>query len=250
MGATLSASSIYLLDASSNAAPQDTQFFCGLSNSAEVIFSIPALPPGKYALATVRAEKAQTAWQLSLILQQMGGEWKLAGFIPRAATAAGHDGVWYWTQARQFAKQGQRWNAWLYYTEADALLTPVEFVSSPNRDKLHAEQMAAQPAELASGLSAEHPIIVASMIAGGQPYSVTALGVQESLDGKTLELAMHIAVGTLGDAAGVRGEGMDALQGMLKAHVELRGAFGGAWVYADAPGLSSFGMEFEPLPLQ
>ena len=44
----------------------------------------------------------------------------MAGLYPKPLTAAGHDGLWYWTQARALAKQGQRWNAYLFYREASA----------------------------------------------------------------------------------------------------------------------------------
>ena len=36
----------------------------------------------------------------------------LAGFYPKPLTAATHDGLWYWTQARQLEKGQQPWNAW------------------------------------------------------------------------------------------------------------------------------------------
>jgi hypothetical protein len=242
-GAKLSVTSLYLLDASGNAGTKDAQFFCSLNNSAEVIFNITMLPPGRYAMTTVRAQRDSAAWQLSFILQQQsGGEWKLAGFVPRAATAAGHDGVWYWKQARQYAKQSQRWNAWLYYGEADALLAPVEFMSSTNRDKLHGEQTEAMPKQMGgNGVSVEHPLSVGD-------YKFTAMGTQESADGHSLELAAHVAATEVGDPAAVRTRSQKALAALLAAYPELRGAFQGAWVYADAPGQSSFGIEFNPLP--
>lgn len=241
-GDTLSATGLYLLDASSNTAVKDVQFFCSLnSTAAEAVFSIPALPPGRYGFVTVRAQGVQTAWQLSFVLQQVNNVWQLAGFIPRAATAAGHDGLWYWTQARAYAKQGQRWNAWLYYTQADALLAPVDFVSSANRDKLHAEQADVAPPQVSNGLSADHPLALGT-------FTYTAIGTQESQDGKSLELAAHVTATDVSSPAAVRERSLQALQTLLAAYPELRAAFSGAWVYADAPGQSSFGIEFNPLP--
>jgi hypothetical protein len=208
-GDTLSVTNLYILDASDSTAAKDAQFFCTLSNSAgEVIFSIPALPPGRYAFATVHAQGTQSAWNLSFILRQSGkpgSTWQLAGFIPKSATAAGHDGLWYWTQARAYAKQNQHWNAWLYYAEADALLSPVDFVSSTNRDKLHAEQQSAQPPQLAAnGISAEHPLNTGSFL-------FPALGTQESLDGKSLEFAVHVTATDVSDPAAVRKRSAAAL---------------------------------------
>jgi len=245
-GDTLSVSSLYLLEVSadnnavSSVAASNTQFFCSLSNSTDVSFIFPVLLPDRYALAVVKAQGAQTAWQLSFVLQFNGGSWKLAGFYPRPATAAGHDGVWYWTQARSYAKQGQHWDAWLDYSEADALLTPVEFVSSSNRDKLHAEQTAAMPPALANGISPDHPLNVGS-------FAFTAIGTQESLDGKTLELAVHITATDVSNPTDVRARSLQALHALLVTYPELHVAFAGAWVYSDAPGQSPFGIEFNPI---
>jgi len=248
-GDALSISSLYILEvsapvntsAASGFVAGDRQFFCSLNNSADVEFTFPVMLPDRYALAIVRAQGSSTAWQLSFVLEQNGGGWKLAGFYSRAAMAAGHDGVWYWTQARQFAKQNQPWNAWLYYTEADALLTPVEFVSSSNRDKLHAEQTAVTPQPLqANGISAAHPLNT-----GG--FVFTALGTQESLDGKTLELAVHLAATDVSNPSAVRARSLQALHALLIAYPELHAAFAGAWVYSDAPGQSPFGIEFNPI---
>lgn len=242
-GDALTATGLYILDASGNTGTRDAQFFCTLHNStSEAIFSLPALPAGRYALATVRAQGLAATWNLSFVLRQSGSTWQLAGFIPRPATAAGHDGLWYWKQARIYAKQNQRWNAWLYYAEADALLSPVEFVSSTNRDKLHAEQTDAQPQPLvANGISTASPLTVAT-------FAFTAIGTQESLDGKSLELAVHVTATDVNNPAAVRERSAAALSALLYAYPELRMAFSGAWMYADAPGQSPFGIEFSPLP--
>jgi len=255
-GDALSVTSLYILDASSNTGAKDTQFFCSLNNSAaEAIFSLPALPPGRYALATVRAQGIQPAWNLSFVLRQSGSAWQLAGFIPKPATAAGHDGLWYWTQARLYAKQVEHWNAWLYYSEADALLAPVDFVSSTNRDKLHSEQTDAMPPPLQlNGISADHPLTLPEGTAASpvpaQSFAFTAIGTQESQDGKSLELAVHITATDVSKPADVRTRSMQALNVLLTAYPELHNAFAAAWIYADAPGQSSFGIEFNPLPVQ
>jgi hypothetical protein len=243
-GDALAVTGLYILDATSYAGTKDAQFFCTLNSStSEAIFSLPALPAGRYALATVRAQGAAATWSLSFVLRQSGGAWQLAGFIPRPATAAGHDGLWYWTHARLYAKQDQRWNAWLYYTEADALLSPVDFVSSTNRDKLHAEQQSAEPppALAANGISSAFPLILGT-------FTYTGISTQESLDGKSLELAVHVTATDVSDPAAVRQRSGTALSTLLAHYPELRNAFAGAWVYADAPGQSPFGIDFNPLP--
>ena len=250
-GDALSITSLYILEvsaapvdpsAASGFVAGDRQFFCSLNNSAaDVELTFPVMLPDRYALAIVHAQGSNTAWQLSFVLEQSGGAWKLAGFYSRPAMAAGHDGVWYWAQARQFAKQSQNWSAWLYYTEADALLTPVEFISSTNRDKLHAEQTAVTPTPLqANGISPAHPLNV-----GG--FAFTAIGTQESLDGKSLELAVHLAATDVSNPTDVRARSLQALHALLITYPELHTTFAGAWVYSDAPGQSPFGIEFNPI---
>ena len=246
---TLTVTSLYLLEVTesthtaASTVTADTQFFCTLSTSAEVSFTFPHLLPNRYAFVTVRAQGTQTAWQLSFVLQQTSKDWQLAGFYPRAAMAAGHDGLWYWTQARLYTKQNQHWNAWLYYSVADALLTPVEFVSSTNRSKLQAEQTDAMPQPLqANGISPQHPLT-----AGG--FDFTAIGTQPSQDGKSLELALHITATDVSDPVAVRARGLQAIEALFTAYPEFGSAFTSAWVYADAPGQSSFAIEFNPISI-
>ena len=154
-GGTATLDQIYLLDAATlqrnaDGSAPDAQFFCSLNRSTmEADFLIPALPPGKYGFAIVNvmgaaqpaagasvaaspeSGSAPTApWRLSFLLRQEQGKWLLAGFYPKPLTAAGHDGLWYWTQARQLVKDKQPWNAWLYYQEAQSLLLPANFVGS------------------------------------------------------------------------------------------------------------------------
>ena len=52
----------------------------------------------------------------------------------------GHDGVWYWTRARELARSNMPWAAWYCYDAAHYLELPVDFISSPNLDKLTQEQ--------------------------------------------------------------------------------------------------------------
>ena len=58
----------------------------------------------------------------------------------RPGALDGHDGLWWWTHARELAKDGQpqidSWPAWYSYETARRLLLPVDFLSSPNLEKL------------------------------------------------------------------------------------------------------------------
>ena len=97
---------------------------------------------------------------------------------------AGHDSLWYWTQARAYREKGQKWNAYFYYTTAAYLATPADFLTSANLDKLNQETEAAKP----DGLPGAQPMVVT---AGGKTYSVTDLHTDGSLGG--FDLVMRYA---------------------------------------------------------
>jgi hypothetical protein len=105
-GATFIVTSLYDLDATDAPPGEDAvQFFCGVAaNDLHVIFNIPGLPAGHFAFAVVEATGVKNPQRLSMLLEksapQNGESWQLAGFFPRPLTSAGHDGVWYWEQAR------------------------------------------------------------------------------------------------------------------------------------------------------
>jgi hypothetical protein len=144
-GGQIQLRSIYLLDASSLKAPADTQFFCtDASGALTVTLTMRALPPGRYAVVLADAVGAPYAGQLSFILAWEGSAagWKLGGLAVRPGALDGHDGVWYWSRARELAKADQPWPAWYAYETARMLLLPVDFLSSPNLEKLGGEQAA------------------------------------------------------------------------------------------------------------
>jgi len=89
-----------------------------------------------------------TPTTLTMILQQIGADWKLAGYFARATQAAGHDGAWFAQRARDFRAKSQTRNAWLYYREAIALSAPVDFMSTLATDKLYDEAQAVLPGDL------------------------------------------------------------------------------------------------------
>jgi len=244
-GETLAVTQIYELDARGrkpgDAAEAD--FACPLSGqTGETDFAIAGLPPGLYAFTMVEASGPRP-WLLAFLLEQTGeqaaGGWKLAGFYPRARTAAGHDGLWYWRAARDDRAAGRRWAAWLLYGEADTLLRPADFVSSTNLDKLRSERRAAAPEELSDGLSAQTPLVVKA--ADGVSYRFTELGSEGAADGGSLVLVMrYTADAPPGPAAqktmSQKTRNLAAAKALLDAHKELRAAFGGVQVFADMPG--------------
>ncbi|MEO8737264.1 MAG: hypothetical protein ABI380_12080 [Edaphobacter sp.] len=246
-GGTIAVEQVYLLDATqlkrnADGSAPETQFFCSLNRSvAEVDFLIPGLLPGRYGFVMVDVKSAASPWQLSFLLRQDQGRWAMAGFYPRPLTAAGHDGVWYWTQARAMATRKEQWNAWLYYQQAESLLRPTNFIQSSHLEKLKSEQAAAAPPALSDGVSPDAPLVVKG--AAGTEYRFIGLGVDDSLGAAKIDVVAHLKVDQLGDAAVAKKRNADAASALLVAYPELRKAFHGVWIFAEAPGQNPYATE-------
>ena len=238
-GATVTVDAVYKLDASDAKPGEDqTQFFCDASdNSSHVTFSIQHLPPGQFAFALVHATGVAKPQQLSLLLQmvQQTSPWQLAGFFPKPLTVAGRDGLSYWKEARVFAQKKQTWNAWFYYSTAVYLLQPAGFFSSTNLEKLVDEQQAAHPSDLPGAT-------LLTVTADGAKYSITSLRTDDALGG--FDLVVHYAAENNNDPVTARTHTIAVMRGLLALHPELRDAFHGFWVFADAGnGGQTFSLE-------
>ena len=220
---------LYLLDASTLPAPADTQFFCtSASGSITVTLTMRALPPGRYAVVLAGAAGAPHAGQLSLILAWDGhaNGWKLGGLTVRPGALDDHDGVWWWKQARELAKDGQVWPAWYSYETARALLLPMDALSSPNLEKLGTEQAA-----ITGSPQDAFPMTLPD---GTRTWKIDAVRLDESL--------LHADLGVVYESTGVtdpaaqRTEAMAVLSTFLKAQPALRESFHGLWAYAMKDG--------------
>ncbi|NYF81087.1 hypothetical protein [Granulicella arctica] len=246
-GGTLAVDQVYLLDASTlkrnaDGSAADAQFFCTLNKSiAEADFLIPALPPGKYVFAIVEVRGIPAPWRLSFLLRQDQGRWLMAGLYPRPLTAAGHDGLWYWTQARQMTASKEPWNAWLYDQEAQNLLQPAGFVQSTHLEKLQTEQTAAAPPALSQGIGVDTPLVVKAK--DGTEYRFTSLAADDSLGASSVDVAVHLKADPLPDQAAARKRNIAAMSALLAAYPELRKPFHGVWVFADVPGQNPYATE-------
>lgn len=248
-GTTPVVEQLYVLDATNlkpgaDGSLPEAQFDCSLNHTTmEAEFDIPSLPPGRYAFVILNlSPTAGTAkpWRLSFLLRQEN-QWLLAGLYPRALTAAGHDGLWYWTQARQFARQKQPWNAWLFYQEAIKLLQPADFVLSTHLDKLRSELTDNTPSALSEGITVDAPLVVKG--ADGAEYRFTGLELGDSPDQSALDLAVHLHADPLTDQAAARKRNDAAAAALLAAYPELRKSFHGVWVYAESTGQPPFASE-------
>jgi hypothetical protein len=237
---TITVESLYLLDSIDLKTTEDeTQFFCGGADSHEVVLTIPQLPPGTYALTILHATGVESPRSLTFIVAREAAgstQWKLAGAFIHALTSAGHDGVWFWMQAREFAKKGQHWNAYFYYQTAASLLTPVYFLSSPNLDKLLKEQAAIAPSGLPTNTQ---PMLVAG--SGGQSFEVQELHTDSSLGG--LDLVINYKANNVSDPVAARTRNVELMKAMLAQHPELREGFHGLWAFANAPSERPFANE-------
>jgi hypothetical protein len=232
-GENLAVTHLFELDASARKAgdSSNADFSCILKGAnSEADFSIQGLPPGDYAFAMVEATGGEHPWLISLLLQKDGATWKLAGFYPRARSLVGHDGLWYWTSARDNVEKKHPLLAWLYYTQAERLLEPAPFVESSNLDKLRSESRAIQPAEIANGLSASTPLVIKDK--SGAEYKLTSIGTESASDGKSLHLVVHMVPAGAGDAA-VKASSEAAARALVNTHPELKDAYSSVYVFAD-----------------
>ncbi|MGA2888288.1 MAG: hypothetical protein ABSE51_09580 [Terracidiphilus sp.] len=216
---------LYLLDATSLTAPADTQFFCSNSTgSMTVVLTMQALPPGRYAVVLGDAVGAPYAGQLGLILVWDGPAtgWKLGGLTVRPGVLDGHDGLWYWTHARDLTKAGEVWSAWYAYETARMLLLPVDFLSSPNLEKLGTEQAAIK--------NSPQDVFPLTIPDGPRTWKIDTVRLDPTL--------LHADLGVVYESTGVtdpaaqRTEAIAVLSAVLKAQPGLRENFHGLWAYA------------------
>jgi hypothetical protein len=236
--AAITVDELYALDASGEATGSpETDFYCG---SPVVTLHFNHLPPGKYALAIVHATGVQQPQQISLILSESPqNHWMLAGFLNRPMMEAGHNGIWYWMRAREYAQKKMDWNAWLYYRTAGYLLNPAEFLTSPNFEKLQQEMDKAKPGDF--------PETAPTMLnVNGSNFELMAVSTTTAFDGLDLEVHYTPSTGQLAqlrDPAAARKQVVDVMTALLAAHPELRTAFHGIWMRADEGNVSAFALD-------
>jgi len=234
-GGQLQLRNLYLLDASMLAAPADTQFFCSnATGSLTVTMNMRSLPPGRYAVILADAAGAPMAGQIGLVLAWdptgTPAAWKLAGLTVRQGSFDGHDGVWFWSRARELMKADQpatnSWPAWFSYEAARYLSVPVDFLSSPNMEKLGQEQA------LIKG--SPQDVFPYSLQDGDRTWKIEGVRLDASL--RQADLAVTYDSTGVTDPAAVRTEATAVLSALLKAQPGLRANFHGLWAVAVKDG--------------
>lgn len=226
---------LYLLDATGQTAPENTQFFCSNSSgSLTVTITMNALPPGRYAVAIADAVGAPLAGQMGMVVawDSAATAWKLAGLTLRPGVFDGHDGVWYWVRGREMAKTDP-WSAWYSYEAARYLLLPVDFLSSPNLERLRKEQSDITPAP--------QNALPLSLPDGDRTWKVESVALEPVLHEPDLAVVYQSTGVT--DPAAQRTEATAVLSAFLKAQPGIRVNFHGLWAVADVDGKQTPVME-------
>jgi hypothetical protein len=149
----------------------------------------------------------------------------------------GHDGVWYWTHARDLARSDQPWSAWYSYDLARYLLLPVDFLSSPNMEKLTQEQ---SQVKSSTGNSPQNAFPL-SVPAGDRIWKIESVRLEPSLHESDLAVTYESTGVT--DPAAQRTEAVAVLSALLKTQPALRANFHGLWAIAEKDGKKTPVME-------
>ncbi len=229
---------VYLLDASTETGTiANAQFFCGVfgaygntANSAS--FQIPNLPAGKYALVMQSVTSSTGPFSFSLVLQNVAGQWKIAGLYVHASMAGGHDSQWFLARARDFKQKDQLLASWLYYYMAWNLEAPVNFMSTLVLDRISSEMQGVHPPDLPG----TNPVTLTS-----PQGTYTLTEIFPLVDNGKLDLIVKYSVPDLSDNVKLYHSNLDVMQALLAKHPELRDAFDQIVARAVAPDGSDFG---------
>ena len=212
----------FLLDASGSAVIPHAEFFCGVfgksgqtANSA--VFYLNNLPAGKYGALILDASGAKTPSTVSLILQQLGSDWKLGGLYIKSTQLAGHNSEWFAARALEYKAKGQTRNAWLYYQAAVGLVSPLDFMSSAASDKLLDEAQSVKPVDFPlEGKTAD-------LVAGGATYKLTALFLQTV--GNDLDLIVRYQASDISNSNQTYQNNVAVMKALIARYPEVRDAF-------------------------
>jgi hypothetical protein len=239
----------FLLEAEGTATIPRAEFYCGVFGSKgqtrdSAAFSLNNLAPGKYGVDILEASPPKGAYTVSLILQQIGSDWKLGGLYIKAAQFSGHDSDWFSARARDFQTKGQLHNAWLYYEVARSLVSPLPFMSTAATDKLYDESQKLQPADFpAEGKTADITVTTAGTSAGtatgAATYKLTAIFPE--VVGNDLDLIVRYQASDVSNSNQTYQNNVALIKALLAKYSELRGAFAGVVARAVGPGGHEYG---------
>jgi hypothetical protein len=228
----------FLLKAEGSAPLPHAEFLCGVFGSTgqtrdSAIFVLNGLPPGTYGVVIMDVSGGKGPYTLSFILQQLGTDWKLGGFYSKAAEVAGHDAPWYLDHARQYKAKNQLHNAYLYFQQARSLISPLDFMTTLQTDKLYDEMQAAKPPD------APAPGTPADLAAGTKTYKLTAMFPLAV--GNDLDLIVKYEVPDISNSTQTFQDNMAVIKALVSKYPELREAFVGVVARAVEPSGRDYG---------
>ena len=230
---TMTMRNAYLLDAPGTAPIARAEFLCGVWGQPDfTTFVLPNLPPGKYAVV-ISDLAGQSPSALSMILQQQGAAWKLAGYYPQPPAVGGKDGNALLQQARTYKSQGQPHNAWFYYLMAWERIAPLQFMYNKALEATRQEISQAQPADLPT---AEKPI---DFSADGKTYKITTLAPFADKD--DLDLILRYQVADVSNTMQIDKDNKALVNAFLARYPEYKSAFNAIVARAVAPNGQDFG---------
>lgn len=224
----------FLLDNSGAGPNSDGNFYCGVygangGSPGSAQFVLPGLDPGKkYAVAIQDFIGNKGPYVLTTIFEDLGA-WKIAGFQIRPAAVAGHDGLWYLKQARDYKSKGQAHNAWFYYATSWDLLAPIPAMGTTLLDKIQKESYGIQPKDVpADG----KPI---AFTANGKSYTITDMTPYKT--DKSFDLSVKYSVPSTADFNATQTDARNLGNALVAQYPELKDGFSNVWVHAvDANG--------------
>lgn len=255
-GAQASPTAIYVLENASKTTMERGEFYCGIFNSQDRVgFVIPNLAPGRFAVVTEDVSGGKQPVKLTVVLEQQGNRWALAGYTVKPAQVGGHDMNWYVNQARQYKGRGQNFLAYLYYLEAWYLSQPVAIEYTVQQDKLADEMQQAKPPDWPSQQS---PLLItaagapATLQTGGAPAaSQTAATVGKTYRvtqvfpdtvGNDFDLIIkYQAVSDVSNTGAAFQDNMAVIKAVVAKYPELRTAFTGVVARAVDPSGRDYG---------
>lgn len=235
-GGQASIRATYLLDATgSTPVLEHAQFLCGIWGTPQFVsFNLDNLPAAKYGLVIEDVKTPKGPYLASFILQQEGGTWKLAGFPPpKPSQAQGHDASWYLSKAREYKSKGQIHNAWFYYQEARALVTPVNFMTFTPLIKLDKEAQQSVP----SDLPMNGPVDLVA--ANGKSYKVTDIFLVMADNG--MNLVVKYSLPDVSNTTQTFQENTTVIKTIASKYPEYRETFAGIVARAVAPNGQDYG---------
>ena len=221
-GAKAAARPPFLLEAEGAAQIQRAEFFCGVFGKSgqtqdSAAFYLSGLAPGKYGVVILDAPTAKGPYMVSLILQQMGTDWKLGGLYIKSAQFGGHDSNWFIARAKEYQSKGQAHNAWLYYLVARSLISPLSFMSTAATDKLYDDSQKLQPADFpADGKTID-------ISGAGTTYKLSALFPE--VVGNDLDLIVRYSVTDVSNTNQTYQSNVAVMKALVTKYPELRDAF-------------------------